>query len=62
VVEQSDGFTRTTEIHRQLGANQAAADNHHPLRVTKPRFTGLILLLAVERNHQLTPFNRWHKR
>jgi hypothetical protein len=62
VVDQGDGFTRAAEIHRQLGANQAAADNHHPLRVTKPGFAGLILLLAVERHHQLATFNRWHKR
>ena len=61
MIDQRDGFTRPTKVHRQLGANQTTADNHYALRVAKPRFAGLVLLLAVQRNHQLAAFNRRHK-
>ena len=62
MVDQGDGFTRTAEVHRQLGTDQPAADNHYPRGVAKLRFAGLIRLLAVERDHQLAALNRRHKR
>ncbi len=61
MVNQGHGFPRAAEIHRQLGADQPAADDHYALCITQQRFAGLVLLLAVKGDHQLAALNRRHK-
>ena len=61
-IHQRHRFPRATKIHRQFAANQSAADNQHPLRVTQLRFTGLVLLLAVKGKHQFAARDGRNKR
>ncbi len=62
VVDCGDGFTRPTKNPLPARCQSNRRQQSLPFCITKLRFAGPILLLAVERHHQLAAGNRRHER
>ncbi len=52
IVDYGDGFAGAAEVHRQLAADQPAADNQHPFGIAQRTLCRAKFLLAVEGQHQ----------